>query len=74
MSPFDFGDHKFTGGQTALVHDNLEQTRLHRSCVGEQSLWIYSGLGLYYVDKVEGQGFLRRLKGRRIKECKCYCF
>lgn len=54
MSPFDFGDDKFIGGQTAIVHDNLEQTWLHRSCVGEQYFLIYSGLGLYYVDKVEG--------------------
>lgn len=38
MGPFELGDHKFTGGQTAMIQDNHEQTCLFRSSVGESSL------------------------------------
>lgn len=36
--PLEFGGQKFIRGQTALIHDNLEQTCLFRSSVEESSL------------------------------------
>lgn len=38
MGPFEFDDHKFTGGQTAIIQDNHKQTCLFRSSVARSFL------------------------------------